>query len=360
MPVDVLALLGGSNGAHIGLNSHDFMCSLASNHGGTKIHVDSPAAGASEATTSSSGSSHAAEDGASAGVVGVAGSFAATSPTPPHVTPSPQPQADPSTGEQDPVIPGSPAATGSSVADAYVVPSTSVTSQRPITHLQHGISKPKTYTDGTIRWGMFVMAATEEPTSVADALHDPRRVAAMDSEHQALLRNKIWHVVPPPKGKNVIDCKWVYRVKKKADGTVDRYKARLMAKGFKQRYGIDYEDTFSPVVKAATVRLIFSIAVSRGWVLRQLDVQNAFLHGVLEEEVYMKQPPGYVNESKPNHVCKLDKALMDSSKHHELGTLGCVENCRHWGLYCPRQTHPCFTIIKEDTLCLCWCMLMTS
>jgi histone deacetylase 1/2 len=101
----------------------------------------------------------------------------------------------------------------------------------------------------------------------------------------------------------------VYRIKKKADGTIDRYKARLVAKGFKQRYGIDYEDTFSPVVKIATIRIVLSIYVSRGWSLRQLDVKNAFLHGVLEEEVYMKQPPGFESSSIPHYICKLDKAL---------------------------------------------------
>ena len=131
----------------------------------------------------------------------------------------------------------------------------------------------------------------------------------MQDEYDALLRNQTWHLVPPKEGRNLIDCKWVYKIKKKSDGTMDRFKARLVAKGFKQRYGIDYEDTFIPVVKIATVRIVLSIAVSRGWCLRQLDVQNTFLHGVLEEEVYMRQPPGFENEAAPHLVCKLDKAI---------------------------------------------------
>uniref|UniRef100_A0A8R7QME8 Reverse transcriptase Ty1/copia-type domain-containing protein n=1 Tax=Triticum urartu TaxID=4572 RepID=A0A8R7QME8_TRIUA len=148
-----------------------------------------------------------------------------------------------------------------------------------------------------------------EPTSVSVALADPSWAAAMEEEYQALLRNCTWHLVPPGPGRNLIDYKWVFRLKKRADGTVECHKARLVAKGFKQRYGVDYEDTFSPDVKSAVIRLVLSLAVSHGWILMQLDVQNALLHGILEEEVFMRQPPGYVDSRFPHHVCKLDKAL---------------------------------------------------
>jgi len=131
----------------------------------------------------------------------------------------------------------------------------------------------------------------------------------MKEEYDALQRNGTWSLVSPPQGKNLIDCKWVYKIKRRADGQIDRYKARLVAKGFKQRYGIDYEDTFSPVVKIATMRLVLSLAVARGWCLRQLDVQNTFLHGVLEEEVYMRQPPRFESNKFPSFVCKLKKAI---------------------------------------------------
>jgi hypothetical protein len=107
----------------------------------------------------------------------------------------------------------------------------------------------------------------------------------MDEEFGALAKNKTCHLVPPQKGSNIIHCKWVYKIKRKQDGSLDRYKARLVAKRFKQRYVIDYGDTFSPVVKVMTIRVILSIAILRGWAMRQLDVQNAFLHGLLEEEV---------------------------------------------------------------------------
>jgi hypothetical protein len=194
------------------------------------------------------------------------------------------------------------------------------------TRSQHGITRQKQYTDGTVRGCMHSILSTDEPNSVGEALKSHQWVQAMENEHQALLRNGTWHLVPRPKGKNVIGCKWVYKVKRKADGSVERYKARLVAKGYKQRYGLDYEDTFSPVVKAATIRLVLSVAVSKGWILRQLDVQNAFLHGILEEEVYMQQPPGYEDDRYPNYVCKLDKAIY-----------GLKQAPRAWVSYHPSQ-----------------------
>jgi histone deacetylase 1/2 len=165
----------------------------------------------------------------------------------------------------------------------------------PCTRAQDGIRKPKVYTYGTVRYGLS--AVFVEPCTVAEAMSNINWKKAMDVEYMALMKNKTWHLVPPEQGRNIIDCKWVYKVKRKADGSIDRYKAHLVAKGFKQRYGIDYEDTFSPVVKAATIRLVLSIAVSSGWNLCQLDVQNVFLHGYLEEEVFLRQPPRYEIEA---------------------------------------------------------------
>ncbi|KAI3701690.1 hypothetical protein L6452_26950 [Arctium lappa] len=131
----------------------------------------------------------------------------------------------------------------------------------------------------------------------------------MQEEHDALTRNNTWSLVPPESAPNIVGCKWVFRTKFKPDGTVERLKARLVAKGFHQRPGLDYIETFSPVVKPASLRLILSLATSHNWCLRQLDINNAFLQGTLTEDVYMSQPPGFTDSSFPHHVCKLNKAI---------------------------------------------------
>lgn len=131
----------------------------------------------------------------------------------------------------------------------------------------------------------------------------------MAHESNALARNKTWTLVPPPSNQHIIGCKWVYRIKRHADGSIERYKARLVAKGFNPQEGISFFETFSPVVRPTTIRLVLALALSRGWSLRQLDVQNAFLHGDLNATVSMQQPPGFVDPTFPDHVCLLPKAL---------------------------------------------------
>jgi histone deacetylase 1/2 len=171
--------------------------------------------------------------------------------------------------------------------------------------------KPLIPTDGTIRYDpkRRAFAAEAEPASYRRALSDARWRQAMEDEHAALLRNGTWTLVPPPPGCNVIGSRWVFKVKHKADGSLDKFKARLVAQGFTQRYGLDYLDTYSPVVKHATVRLVLALAMARDWTVRQLDISNAFLHGVLEETAYMRQPPGFEDSAHPNYVCKLHKSI---------------------------------------------------
>jgi hypothetical protein len=137
------------------------------------------------------------------------------------------------------------------------------------TRLQNQIVKPKKLFPGMIRYANY--CSTGEPETLHEALNDPLWKKAMDEEYSALMHNQTWHLVPAAQAKNLIDCKWVSKVKRMADDSIERYKVRLVVKGFKQRYGIDYDDTFNPVVKATTIWLVLSLTVSRGWCLRQLD-----------------------------------------------------------------------------------------
>ncbi len=134
-----------------------------------------------------------------------------------------------------------------------------------------------------------------EPTCFEQAVGNLKWDNAMDEKMATLDANAIWELVALPKDKKAIGCKWVYKVKHNANGSVSRYKARLVAKGYAQTYGIDYEETYSPIAKMRTIRAIIAMVVVKGWSLHQMDVKNAFLHGDLEEEVYMDQPPGYVD-----------------------------------------------------------------
>ncbi|XP_041020508.1 uncharacterized mitochondrial protein AtMg00820-like [Juglans microcarpa x Juglans regia] len=132
-----------------------------------------------------------------------------------------------------------------------------------------------------------------EPSCYTEAAKHLQWRHAMNQEFDALLRNGTWILVPPTDARNVIRSKWVYRIKRKANGDVERYKASLVAKGYLQQARVDFSKTYSPVIKPTTVRTILSIAIiSSSWEIRQIDVHNAFLHGTLTEEVFMTQSQG--------------------------------------------------------------------
>jgi len=180
-----------------------------------------------------------------------------------------------------------------------------------VTRAKAGIFQPRypTYLSQHVSGLLHALLTTSEPRGFKTVAKNPAWLAAMDEELNALRENCTWDLVPQPPKTNIVGSKWVFRMKYQSDGSIDRLKARLVAKGYTQLPGLDYTDTFSPVVKASTVRVVLSLAITHGWPLCQLDVKNAFLHGILQEHVCMEQSPGYVDPRFPQHVCKLKKAL---------------------------------------------------
>jgi len=124
-----------------------------------------------------------------------------------------------------------------------------------------------------------------------------------------LLENKTWELVKLPKGRKTLQNKWVYKIKHEGEGKKERYKARLVVKGFAQKEGIDFNEIFSPIVKMSSIRIILGLVSTLDLECEQLDVNTAFLHGELEEEIYMEQPEGFKTKGKENLVCKLKKSL---------------------------------------------------
>ncbi|KAJ0838106.1 putative RNA-directed DNA polymerase [Helianthus annuus] len=179
-------------------------------------------------------------------------------------------------------------------------------------------------------------------------MQDENWKEAMKKEIRALEENGTWTLETLPEGKRAIDSKWVYKIKYKASGEIERYKARLGAKGFTQTEGVDYHDTFAPVAKLVTVKTLLAVAVKRDWIIHQLDVNNAFLHGDLEEEVYMKIPQGFSKENE-TRVCRLRKSLY-----------GLKQASRNWyqkftsalltlGYHQSKADHSLFTYKTKDT-----------
>ncbi|KAK5847241.1 hypothetical protein PVK06_003545 [Gossypium arboreum] len=171
-----------------------------------------------------------------------------------------------------------------------------------VTRSKVGIFKPKALTAEAVDF---------EPSFIDEALAHPDWKVATQAEFDALLANSTWELVPTPPGRKVIGCKWLFKIKRNLDGSVSRRKAWLVAKGCSQVAGCDFTETFSPVVKPATICVILSIAVSRQWPLRQVDANNAFLNGELDNEVFIHQSPRFVQFDSVGQplVCRLKKDL---------------------------------------------------
>ena len=141
-----------------------------------------------------------------------------------------------------------------------------------------------------------------EPTTFEEAISQQVWKDAMIEEYDSIMKNDVWDVVPRPEGKLVVSSKWIYKIKHSADGRIEIYKARFVARGFSQTEGVDYDEKLAPVARYSTIRSILALSAMMGWKLHQMDVKTAFLNGKIEEEVYIQQPLGFEIQGKESHV----------------------------------------------------------
>ena len=159
---------------------------------------------------------------------------------------------------------------------------------------------------------LTVSASLGEPRHIKDAWNGPdgpHWKEATDNEMKSLIDRGTWKLVPLPTDRKKVGCKWVFKIKRKADGTVDRHKARLVGQGFSQEHGKDYDEVFAPVARGNAIRTVLALANHLDWHIHQMDVKTAFLNGDLDHEIYMSQPPGYIDKKHPDYVCKLQRSL---------------------------------------------------
>ena len=159
---------------------------------------------------------------------------------------------------------------------------------------------------------LLVNSEMEEPKAVHEALNGEQSSQwreATESEYSSLLKNDTWDLVPPPEGKNIVGPRWVLKVKRDENGSVNRFKARLVAQGYSQVKGVDYDEVFSPMAQNTSVKSLLALANAHDLEIHQTDVKTSFLNGSLDCQIYMSQPEGFVDPDRPNHVCKLKKSI---------------------------------------------------
>ncbi|CAA7024771.1 unnamed protein product [Microthlaspi erraticum] len=196
-----------------------------------------------------------------------------------------------------------PPAPVSSTSDAAPPPPPPDMRHHMVTRAKSGIIKPRN------PLCLHIDIVSPLPTSHVQAAQDPSWNPSMAEEYNALIKAGTWTLVPRPVATNIIRSLWNFRHKFNGDGKLTRHKSRLVANGKSQQPGIDCDKTFSPIVKPTTIRAFLHVAINKDWPIRQLDIKNAFLHGTLDETVYMHQPPGFVDKTKPDHVCLLKRSL---------------------------------------------------
>lgn len=217
---------------------------------------------------------------------------------------------------------------------------------RVVTRSQNNIFKPKKLFQVT----KYPLLENVEPSNVKEAMKYEHWRKAIYEEFEALIRNGTWSIVPPPKDTNIVGCKWLFRIKRQADGSLARYKARLVAKGFTQRHGVDFHETFAPVVRPQTIKIILSLALGHKWQMHQLDVNNAFLQGSLREQVYMAQPPGLKDSQHPHYVCKLHKAIYGLCQAPRAWHDALKSFTVSYGFSCSKSDPSLFIYANEGTL----------
>jgi hypothetical protein len=149
----------------------------------------------------------------------------------------------------------------------------------------------------------------KDPTCFEEAIQKKEWADSMTEEYQSIIKNDVWEIVPRLNSKDVVSSRWLFKIKRVVHGSIEKYKARFLVRGFSQKEGIDYEETFAHVARYTSIRTIIAFVAKMKWKLHQMDVKTTFLNGVIEEEVYIEKPQGFEVEDRKSHVCKLKKAL---------------------------------------------------
>ncbi|KAG8497104.1 hypothetical protein CXB51_008305 [Gossypium anomalum] len=191
--------------------------------------------------------------------------------------------------------------------------------------------------------GDILLIDQDEPSTYQEAVASPdseKWLEAMRSEIDSMYENQVWTLVDPPEGVKPIGCKWVFKKKTDIDGNVQTYKGRLVAKGFHQIHGVDYDETFSPVAMFKSIRILPAIAAFHNYEIWQMDVKTAFLNGKLEEDVYMTQPEGFVNPKDAEKICKLQRSIYGLKQASRSWNLRFNDAIKEFG-FIKNEDEPC-------------------